>query len=82
MQAALGLIAERGFHATPMAEIAEKAGVAVGTIYRYFNNKDMLITELHQELEEKIMKVLHDGYPLGKSIRKDFFICFGNLSNI
>jgi len=63
MQAALGLIAERGFHATPMAEIAEKAGVAVGTIYRYFDNKDMLITELHQELEEKIMKVLHDGIP-------------------
>ena len=54
MQAALELIAERGFHGAPMAEIAEKAGVAAGTIYRYFENKDVLITELHQELEEKI----------------------------
>ena len=58
MQAALELIAERGFHGAPMAEIAEKAGVAAGTIYRYFENKEALITELHRELEEKIGAVL------------------------
>lgn len=76
MQAALELIAERGFHAATMGEIAAKAGVAAGTIYLYFDNKDMIITELHQELEEKIMKVLHDGYPLGKSVRERFFYMF------
>ena len=50
LRAALQLIAERGFHAAPMAEIAEKAGVAAGTIYRYFENKDILINELHPEI--------------------------------
>lgn len=72
MQAALELIANRGFHGAPMAEIAEKAGVAAGTIYRYFENKELLINELHRELEEKIMTVLQEGYPLGKPVRVRF----------
>jgi TetR/AcrR family transcriptional regulator, repressor of fatR-cypB operon len=72
MKAALELISERGFHAAPMAEIAEKAGVAAGTIYRYFENKDILITELHRELEDKIMAALHDGCPLGRPVRERF----------
>ena len=72
MQAALGLIAERGFHGAPIAEIAQKAGVAAGTIYRYFDNKDVLITELHRELEDEIMAVLQEGYPAGRSLRERF----------
>jgi AcrR family transcriptional regulator len=72
MQAALGIIAEQGFHGAPMAEIAEKAGVAAGTIYRYFENKDVLITELHRELEERIMVVLQEDYPSGRPLRERF----------
>jgi AcrR family transcriptional regulator len=72
MQAALGIIAEQGFHGAPMAEIAEKAGVAAGTIYRYFESKDLLITELHRELEDKIMAVLQEGYPSGRPLRERF----------
>jgi AcrR family transcriptional regulator len=72
MQAALELIAERGFHDAPMAEIADKAGVAAGTIYRYFENKDLLIAELHRELEERIMVVLQEDYPSGRPLRERF----------
>jgi len=72
MQAALGIIAKQGFHGAPMAEIAEKAGVAAGTIYRYFENKDVLITELHRELEDRIMAILQEGYPSGRSLRERF----------
>jgi AcrR family transcriptional regulator len=72
MQAALGLIAEQGFHGAPMAEIAEKAGVAAGTIYRYFESKDVLITELHRELEDRIMASLQEGFPSGRPLRERF----------
>ncbi len=72
MKAALELIAERGFHGAPMAEIAEKAGVAAGTIYRYFENKDVLITELHRELEDRIMAALQEGFPAGRPLRERF----------
>jgi len=72
MQAALELIAERGFHAAPMAEIAKKAGVAVGTIYRYFETKDVLITELHRELKDKMSATLQEGYPVKRPLREKF----------
>jgi AcrR family transcriptional regulator len=72
VQAALELIAEKGFHGAPMAEIAEKAGVGAGTIYRYFENKDVLITELHKELEAKIMAALLDCYPVERPLRERF----------
>ncbi len=72
VRAALELIAENGFHGAPMAMIAEKAGVAAGTIYRYFENKDVLITELYRELEERIYPVIQEGYAPGKQIRERF----------
>ena len=72
IQAALELIAEQGFHGAPMAMIADKAGVGAGTIYRYFENKDVLITELYRKLEEKIMAALQEGYSVGKPLRERF----------
>ncbi|MHB8771105.1 MAG: TetR/AcrR family transcriptional regulator [Syntrophales bacterium] len=72
LRAALELIAERGFHDAPMAEIAEKAGVAAGTIYRYFASKEVLITELHRELEEGISAALRKDYPIERPLRERF----------
>jgi len=72
IQAALELIAEHGFHGAPMAMIADKAGVGAGTIYRYFENKDVLITELYRKLEEKIMAALQEGYSVEKPLRERF----------
>jgi AcrR family transcriptional regulator len=79
MKAALELIAEHGFHGAPMAMIAEKAGVAAGTIYRYFENKDVLITELHRELEEKISATLLEGYPVERPLRERFLYLIREL---
>lgn len=79
LQAALELIVERGFHGAPMAEIAKKAGVAAGTIYRYFESKDVLITELHRELEDRIVAALRDGYPSGRPLRERFLYLIGAL---
>ena len=47
MRAALELVGEHGFHGSPMAMIASRAGVAAGTIYRYFESKDVLIMETY-----------------------------------
>ena len=79
MKAALELIAEHGFHGAPMAMIAEKAGVAAGTIYRYFESKDILITELHRELEEKISATLLEGYPVERPLRERFLYLIREL---
>jgi AcrR family transcriptional regulator len=52
--------------------IAEKAGVAAGTIYRYFESKDALIMELYRELEVKLTARLLEGYSTELSIREQF----------
>lgn len=79
LRAALELIAERGFHGAPMAEIAEKADVAAGTIYRYFENKDVLINELFFELENNLIESILRDYPSGQPVQEQFFHVFGVL---
>lgn len=76
VRAALELIAEHGFHGAPMAMIAERAGVAAGTIYRYFENKDVMITELYGDMEARIKAVVHVGYNPEKPVM-DRFIHLG-----
>lgn len=44
LQASLELFASQGFEATTSAQIAEKAGVAVGSVYHHFPNKQALLT--------------------------------------
>jgi len=72
VRAALELIAEHGFHGAPMAMIAERAGVGAGTIYRYFENKDVMITELFQEVEERSYPLIKEGYAPDKPHRERF----------
>jgi AcrR family transcriptional regulator len=79
MQAALELMVEHGFHGAPMAMIADKAGVGAGTIYRYFESKDVLITELHRELKDKIMAALQEGYSTGRPVRERFLYLLSQL---
>lgn len=46
LEAAEEVAAQRGLEATSIAAIAERAGVAVGTIYNYFPDRDALIAAL------------------------------------
>jgi AcrR family transcriptional regulator len=53
LDAALGVFSEKGFHVATMDEVADRAGVGKGTLYRYFANKEALFNELvRQRLEE------------------------------
>lgn len=72
VRAALELIAENGFHGAPMAMIAERANVGAGTIYRYFENKDVLIKELYRDIEKTIKTALQEGYSVEKPFRERF----------
>ncbi len=52
LDAALSLYSERGFHATQTSDIAERAGISVGGLYRYFSDKNEIFAELmHRILE-------------------------------
>ena len=70
---AMGLIAKKGFHGAPMSMIAEKAGVGIGTIYRYFENRDMLIEAIYKEKAERLVAFLLKKYPYGQPVQECFF---------
>ena len=70
VKAARELLAEQGFHGAPMAMIAERAGVGAGTIYRYFENRDVLIRELYQDIEAKLAATLRKDYSTEKPFRE------------
>ena len=72
IRAALALIAVHGFHGAPLAMIADRAGVATGTIYLYFVNKDALITEICHDLEDRVYHLIMEGYAPEKPIRERF----------
>ncbi len=52
LQAAAELYSERGFHAVQTPDIAKRAGISVGGLYRYFKDKHQIFAELvHRILE-------------------------------
>lgn len=63
-------IAEHGFHGAPIAVIASHAGVAVGTIYRFFESKDRLIEETYRKVEGRCLAAAMKDYPSRGSIRQ------------
>jgi AcrR family transcriptional regulator len=79
IDAALELIAEHGFHGVSMAMIAEKADVGMGTIYRYFASKDVLISEMYKVVENRIYKTLLDSYSKDTSVKERFFHLISTL---
>ena len=48
VRAALELFTTQGYHVTTTAQIARKAGVAEGTIYKHFESKQHLMNELYR----------------------------------
>jgi TetR/AcrR family fatty acid metabolism transcriptional regulator len=49
IDAATKVFAKKGFYQTKVSEIAKEAGVADGTIYLYFENKDDILISLFEE---------------------------------
>lgn len=47
--AALKVIAENGFHGSQISKIAKEAGIADGTVYLYFKNKEDILISLFQQ---------------------------------
>jgi AcrR family transcriptional regulator len=72
LKAALELFSERGFHGTPVPLLAEKAGVATGSIYRHFESKEALANALYQHWRNAQLNAWFGGFPVHLSERAQF----------
>src|SRR3989475_9713369 len=58
LDAALVCFAKRGFHHASMHDISAEGGISGGIIYRYFENKDAVISAMADRHKEEIHEVL------------------------
>jgi AcrR family transcriptional regulator len=53
---AVRMIADRGYEATTLRDVAKAAGVSVGLLYRYFPSKQAIVIALYDELSAEYAK--------------------------
>jgi TetR/AcrR family fatty acid metabolism transcriptional regulator len=60
LKAAIEVFAKNGFYATRVSEIAKAAGVADGTIYLYFKNKEDVLITIFEEGINRLLTILRE----------------------
>lgn len=58
--AAVEVISIKGFHNTRMQDIADKAELAVGTLYNYFSSKNEILEYIFEMEMIRRMEIMHD----------------------
>src|SRR2546430_14352131 len=58
LDAAVVCFAKRGFHQASMHDISAEAGISVGLIYRYFQNKEAVIAAMADRHKKQIHEIL------------------------
>ena len=73
-KAVMDVISEEGLQGITMSRVAKKAGVAKGTLYLYFKDKEDLvrssIESIFEPMHENIMKILDGSLSPDKKLRE------------
>jgi TetR/AcrR family fatty acid metabolism transcriptional regulator len=80
IEAAIKVFARKGFYNAKVADVAKKAGVADGTIYLYFKNKDDLLISLFETKMEAFLQhfssLATNDNPADEKLRKFISLYF------
>ncbi len=79
LDAALSVFAERGYEAARLDDVAERAGVAKGTLYLYFDDKEALFEEVIRGAVSPVVERLSalasiPDMPIGESLEALFTV--------
>ena len=61
LEAAVRVFARQGFHQSTVAQIAKEAGVADGTIYLYFKNKDDILVQFFSVRTKQVFESFREA---------------------
>jgi AcrR family transcriptional regulator len=69
---ALELFAIKGYHATSISQIAEKAGISKGLLYNYYKSKEHLLDSVIMKVYDEIMRIVQmsENLPAEKQIEQ------------
>jgi TetR/AcrR family fatty acid metabolism transcriptional regulator len=73
LDSAIKVFAEAGVENSTVSKIAAKAGVADGTIYLYFKNKNEILIKFAADRGEKIFSKFEEAVKKGENAREKFF---------
>lgn len=76
LAAAMQLAEEGGYEAVQMRDIAARADVALGTVYRYFSSKDQLLAAVWADWTAALERRLRTSQPLEGTTRAERVIDF------
>ncbi len=68
VRAALALFTTQGYHASTTPQVARRAGVAEGTIYRHFTSKEQLLNEIYRGAAQMFTQIIEQT-PAGSPCR-------------
>ncbi len=83
VDAAVGLIIEKGFHKTTTRQIASAAGFSIGSLYEYIKSKEdilyLVCDAIHEEMAQHVTEALSRADSgvkgLAEAIREYFLVC-------
>ena len=79
LDAALNCFVERGFYGTSIPEIAQKAAIASGTIYHYFDSKEALVNALFRHWKGHIAQRVLTAFPATAPSREQFRVMWHEI---
>lgn len=79
LDAALQCFVERGFYGTAIPQIAEQANIAAGTIYHYFESKEILVNALYRHWKGAISRRVFTAFPQAAPVREQFRVMWHEM---
>jgi AcrR family transcriptional regulator len=80
LEAALQMFVERGFFGTAVPEIADRASVGTGTIYRYFESKEALVNAIYRREKLAFAQAALDEFPATAPFREQFRVLWTRMA--
>ncbi|MEO0291296.1 MAG: TetR/AcrR family transcriptional regulator [candidate division WOR-3 bacterium] len=83
LESAISVFLEKGFYNARVEDIAEKAGIAKGTVYLYFKDKrDLFLSSIRYEIEKfyvKIEEIIKGNLKPQRKLKNLLFIIYSNF---